>query len=163
LAITGILLVFQTMGFIASIVISPNVGVPISSVSLCLLVVEALHLSVARSAQFRANIMDLDSLDGLDKVLGKILDEAVHRCLEISQQAMMSSWLRDSNRKRNPWLRDTSTQRTKSRNFSITGASRVQSFLGAPVETQVTQSAGLDHSICPRLGPLFRRCSETVQ
>jgi len=89
----GLLFSMQMLGVMLSWTIGPNVGVSISSVAVVLMEIYALHTSLVRCIQFRGNLQGLVDMEGLDGVFQRILKESVDRCLQISQQAMMASWL----------------------------------------------------------------------
>lgn len=84
----------QYYGFYTSAAFDFNVGAAVSNISLCLLAVNAVYMMISRFSNFRANLSDLDRKVGLEVAFEKAQREAINRCLQISQQAMMGIWLR---------------------------------------------------------------------
>eukprot|EP00516_Mucochytrium_quahogii_P002706 CAMPEP_0203751680 /NCGR_PEP_ID=MMETSP0098-20131031/5718_1 /ASSEMBLY_ACC=CAM_ASM_000208 /TAXON_ID=96639 /ORGANISM=" , Strain NY0313808BC1" /LENGTH=2062 /DNA_ID=CAMNT_0050641519 /DNA_START=703 /DNA_END=6891 /DNA_ORIENTATION=+ len=91
--IVCLILSVQLCGYVISITVSPNIGISINCVAMCLLEIFALHMSFVRCIKFRGNLLGLENFSGLDVVFERILQEAVERCLQIAQQAMMATWL----------------------------------------------------------------------
>eukprot|EP00512_Aurantiochytrium_limacinum_P001876 CAMPEP_0171484960 /NCGR_PEP_ID=MMETSP0958-20121227/289_1 /TAXON_ID=87120 /ORGANISM="Aurantiochytrium limacinum, Strain ATCCMYA-1381" /LENGTH=2315 /DNA_ID=CAMNT_0012017715 /DNA_START=1111 /DNA_END=8054 /DNA_ORIENTATION=- len=92
--VIGVLFSIQLLGLLISWTVQPNAGVSITCVAICLMEIYAMHMTIARSIQFRGNLLEIDDVSELDAVFERILRESVERCLQISQQAMMASWLR---------------------------------------------------------------------
>ena len=84
----------QYYGFYTSATFDFNVGAAVSNISLCLLAVNAVYMMISRFSNFRANLGELDRKVGLENAFERAQREAINRCLQISQQAMMGIWLR---------------------------------------------------------------------
>ena len=94
LLVLFIVFAVQFYGFYTSSTISYNAGAAISNISLCLLVNIGLFLMVKRFSKFRQNLCKLEQKVGLEVAFEVSQKEAVERCLQISQQAMMGVWLK---------------------------------------------------------------------
>ncbi|GBG25013.1 Calpain [Hondaea fermentalgiana] len=88
------LFVGQILTYLCSAWLSSNIGTVTSSLLYCVLFVFVLERSLARLVRFRRNFTALQ-LQGLENIFEAAVNVAVERSVEISQQAIMSSWLRD--------------------------------------------------------------------
>ncbi|GBG33751.1 Calpain-like protein, partial [Hondaea fermentalgiana] len=137
--VIGVLFSLQLLGFSITWTVQPNAGISMTSVAICLLEIYALHMSVERSLHFRSNLLEIDDVSELDTIFERILRESVDRCLQISQQAMMASWLQI----RRPRLDETNEGEGASPRKGAEGAQQKgTSSLNRPQGETDDQSAG---------------------
>lgn len=89
-----VLFLGQVATFFFSACLSSNIGTVISSLLYCILFLFVLHRSLARLVRFRRKFTSMQ-LQNFEKVFEATVSVAVERSIEISQQAMMASWLKE--------------------------------------------------------------------